>query len=70
MLHTRALSRIDESIRYLNLIWHERRKEKNPFHVLKCIGKKSFIFKGKTYELNFVAELFPRFRSVTYPRAR
>ena len=70
VLHARALSRIDESIRYLNLIWHKRRKEENFFHVLKRISKKSFIFKGERHELNFVAELFPRLRSITHARAR
>ena len=70
VLHARALSRIDESIRYLNLIWHERRKKENLFHVLKRISKKFFIFKGERHELNFVAELFPRLRSITHARAR
>ena len=69
VLHTRALSRIDERIRYLNLIWHQRRKKENLFHVLKRISKKSFIFEGKSYELNFVPKLFPRLRSITHARA-
>ena len=69
VLHARALSRVDESIRYLNLIRHERRKKENLFHVLKRISKKSFIFEGKSYELNFVPKLFPRLRSITHARA-
>ena len=66
MLHAGALSRIEESVRYLHLIWDERGENENLFYILKCIGNKSFVFKDKRYRFNFVTELFSRW---SYPAA-
>ena len=68
MANAGAFRGIDKHIRYLQLIWQQRRQKKNFLDPFECPGKCLLVFKVEWRECNVRAKLFSRFGLIAHPR--